>query len=121
MDSYTDKKGDKGQVEETENPTIRIILKSQEVKNLEYVTSNIITNAKEKQFKVKGPRFMPNKILKITTRKSPCGEGTNTYDKYEMRIHTRIVEIKCPPNAVSEITNFKIKPGVDINIKIWNN
>ena len=121
MDSYTDKKGDKGVTEGGDNPTIRIILKSQEVKNLEFVTSNIINNAKEKKFVVKGPRFMPNKVLKITTRKSPCGEGTNTYDKWEMRIHTRIVEIKCPPASVSDITNFKIKPGVDINIKIWNN
>ncbi len=75
MDTYTDKGKDKGEYEETENPTIRIILKSQEIKNLEYVTQNIIALAKEKQFSVKGPRFMPNKILRITTRKSPCGNG----------------------------------------------
>ncbi|NCP98616.1 hypothetical protein GW820_07115 [archaeon] len=36
-----------------------------------------------------------------------------------MRIHTRIVDIVCPPSAVSELTSFKIKPGVDIIIKIW--
>ena len=75
MYTYTDKGKDKGEYEETENPTIRIILKSQEIKNLEYVTQNIIALAKEKQFSVKGPRFMPNKILRITTRKSPCGNG----------------------------------------------
>jgi small subunit ribosomal protein S20e len=75
MDTYTDKGKDKGEYEETENPTIRIILKSQEIKNLEYVASTIISLAKEKQFQVKGPRFMPNKILRITTRKSPCGNG----------------------------------------------
>lgn len=75
MDSYTDKGKDKGEYEDTENPTIRIILKSQEVKNLEYVASNIIALAKEKQFSVKGPRFMPTKILKLCTRRSPCGEG----------------------------------------------
>ena len=75
MDAYTDKGKDKGEYEETENPTIRIILKSQEVKNLEYVSNNIIALAKEKQFSVKGPRFMPNKVLRITTRKSPCGNG----------------------------------------------
>merc|ERR1712170_63877 len=111
---------DKGEYQETENPTIRIILKSQEVKNLEYVSSNIMSLAKGRGFEVKGPRFMPNKTLRITTRKSPCGNGTNTYDRFEMRIHSRILEIRCPPNSVSDITNFKIKPGVDINIKIWN-
>lgn len=78
MDSYTDKGKDKGEYEETENPTIRIILKSQEVKNLEYVATNIMSLAKEKNFVVKGPRFMPNKILRVTTRKSPCGNGNIT-------------------------------------------
>ena len=100
MDTYTDKKGEKGEFAEGEIPTIRIILKSQEVKNLDFVTSKIISLAKEKNFTVKGPRFMPNKILRLTPRKSPCGEGTNTYDRFEMRIHSRIVDIQCPPNSV---------------------
>ena len=38
MDSYTDKGKDKGEYEDTDAPTIRIILKSQEVKNLQYVS-----------------------------------------------------------------------------------
>ena len=75
--------------------------------------------AKEKGFVVRGPRYMPNKNLSVTVRKSPCGEGTNTWDAFKMKIHTRIVDIKCSPTNVSEITKFKIKPGVDINIKIW--
>ena len=75
MDSYTDKGKAKEDLEDSETPTIRIILKSPDVKNLEYVSSNIIALSKEKGFSVKGPRFMPNKILRVTTRKSPCGNG----------------------------------------------
>ena len=100
-------------------PTIRIILRSQETKNLDFVTSKIIELSKEKNFEVSGPRYMPNKTLKITTRKGPCGNGTATFDRLELRIHTRIVDVKCNPNNVSDITDFKIKPGVDINIKVW--
>ena len=37
-----------------------------------------------------------------------------------MKIHNRIIDIKCSPNREAEITKFKIKPGDDINIKIWN-
>ena len=110
--SYTEKEKEKGEYNEEEVPTIRIILKSQETKNLEYVSNTIVRLAKEKGFKVKGPKFMPNKHLSLTVRKSPCGEGTNTWDAFEMKIHTRIVDIKCSPNNVSEITNFKIKPIV---------
>lgn len=116
---HTDKGKQKGEYDGEEMPTIRIILKSQETKNLAYVTNKIVELAKGKGFEVSGPRYMPNKHLSLTVRKSPCGEGTNTYDAFEMRIHTRIVEIKCPPNSVSQITDFKLKPGVDIKIKIW--
>ena len=118
VDTY-DKKGEKGVHQEEEMPTIRVILKSQEVKNLDYVASKIIELSKEKHFEVRGPRYMPNKVLKITTRKGPGGNGTATFDRLELRIHTRIIDIKCNPNNVSDITDFKIKPGVDINIKIW--
>jgi ribosomal protein S10 len=75
MDNYTDKKGEKGTYDEGENPTIRIILKSQEVKNLDFVANTIIGIAKDKQFTVKGPRYMPNKILRQTVRRSPVGQG----------------------------------------------
>lgn len=30
------------------------------------------------------PLSLPTKTLKITTRKSPCGEGTNTWDRYQV-------------------------------------
>ena len=117
---YDEKEKDKGEYNPDEVPTIRIILKSQETKNLEYVANTIVKNARNEGFVVSGPRFMPNKHLSLTVRKSPCGEGTNTFDAFEMKIHTRIVDIKCNPNNVSKITQFKIKPGVDINIKIWS-
>lgn len=39
------------------------------------VCSDLIKGAKEKRLKVKGPVRMPTKVLRITTRKSPCGEG----------------------------------------------
>ena len=49
--------------------------------------------AVDKQVKVSGPVRMPTKILRITTRKSPCGEGTNTWDHLEMRIHKRVIDL----------------------------
>ncbi len=49
------------------------------------VCADLIRGAKDKQLKVKGPVRMPTKVLHITTRKSPCGEGTKTWDRFEMR------------------------------------
>lgn len=41
------------------------------------VCNEIVQRAKERpDVKVKGPVRMPVKTLKITCRKTPCGEGT---------------------------------------------
>jgi len=49
------------------------------------VCQELIRGAKDKDLKVKGPVRMPTKVLRITTRKTPCGEGSKTWDKFQMR------------------------------------
>ncbi|CAL9016373.1 unnamed protein product [Prunus brigantina] len=39
------------------------------------VCTDLVRGAKDKRLQVKGPVRMPTKVLYITTRKSPCGEG----------------------------------------------
>jgi small subunit ribosomal protein S20e len=73
-------------------------LTSRNVKNLEKVCSDLIQRSKDKQLKVKGPVRLPTKVLRITTRKSPCGNGSETWDRFEMRIHKRLIEyVSCLP------------------------
>ena len=43
------------------------------------VCADLVRGAKDKRLRVKGPVRMPTKVLKITTRKSPCGEGKNPF------------------------------------------
>merc|ERR1712226_1352090 len=92
---------------------IRITLSSRNVQNLEKVCADLIRGAKEKQLKVKGPVRMPTKRLLVTTRKSPCGEGTNTWDRFEMRIHKRLIDMHAPADVVKQITSISIEPGVE--------
>merc|ERR1711998_470215 len=99
---------------------IRITLTSRNVQNLEKVCNDLIRGAKDKRLKVKGPVRLPTKILRITTRKSPCGEGTNTWDRFEMRIHKRLIDIYCPISVVKDITSFKMGATVDIDLSIWS-
>mmetsp|Transcript_7075 Transcript_7075/g.21582 ORF Transcript_7075/g.21582 Transcript_7075/m.21582 type:complete len:119 (+) Transcript_7075:162-518(+) len=98
---------------------IRIILSSKDVKLLENVCTKLIQSAKKTPIKVKGPIRMPTKVLRITTRKSPCGEGTNTWDRFEMRIHKRVVDFHATSDAVMQITKHQLEPGViaDVNVK----
>mmetsp|Transcript_12030 Transcript_12030/g.24508 ORF Transcript_12030/g.24508 Transcript_12030/m.24508 type:complete len:131 (-) Transcript_12030:945-1337(-) len=95
---------------------IRITLSSRNLRALEKVCEDLIHGAKEKELKVKGPVPMPTKTLRITTRKSPCGNGTNTWDRYEMRVHKRLIDLQAPTDTVRQITSIKIEPGVDVEV-----
>ena len=97
---------------------IRITLTSRNVKNLEKVCADLIRGAKEKRLKVKGPVRLPTKTLRVTPRKAPCGEGTNTYDRYEMRIHKRLIDLHSPSEIVKQITSISIEPGVEVEVTI---
>ncbi|KFM74784.1 40S ribosomal protein S20, partial [Stegodyphus mimosarum] len=83
-------------VEETQNwlnHRIRITLTSLNVRSLEKVCNDLIKGAKDKELKVKGPVRMPTRVLRITTRKTPCGEGSKTWDRFQMRVHKRIIDL----------------------------
>ncbi|CAI9774086.1 unnamed protein product [Fraxinus pennsylvanica] len=93
---------------------IRITLSSKNVKNLEKVCADLVRGAKDKMLRVKGPVRMPTKVLHITTRKSPCGEGTNTWDRFELRVHKRVIDLFSSPDVVKQITSITIEPGVEV-------
>lgn len=98
---------------------IRVTLYSQDVSAITRVGNSFIRSAKEKRLVVKGVRRMPRTTLRVTTRKSPGGQGTNTWDKYEMRIHKHYLDIYASPNLMSSISSFAIiDPKVDVEVTI---
>nr|KAF6405617.1 ribosomal protein S20 [Rousettus aegyptiacus] len=100
---------------------IRITLTSRNVKSLEkgqYMCADLIRGAKDKNLKVKGPVRMPTKTLRITTRKTPCGEGSKTWDRFQMRIHKRLIDLHSPSEIVKQITSISIEPGVEVEVTI---
>merc|ERR1711998_147121 len=106
--------------EEARIHKIRIYLTSRNVKSLEKVCADLIKGAKDKRLLCKGPVRMPTKTLRIMTRKAPCGEGTNTRDRYEMRIHKRVIDLHSPSETVKQITSINIEPGVVVEVTIVN-
>ncbi|KAK1559524.1 hypothetical protein Q3G72_015365 [Acer saccharum] len=118
--AYAAMKPGKPGLEEHQEQTnrIRITLSSKHVKNLEKVCADLVRGAKDKSLKVKGPVRMPTKVLHITTRKSPCGEGTNTWDRFELRVHKRVIDLHSSPEVVKQITSITIEPGVEVEVTI---
>merc|ERR1712096_354452 len=115
MSAYKDGKGVQ---EEAKLHRIRITLTSRNVKSLEKVCGDLIQGARDKQLEVKGPVRLPTKKLNLMVRKSPNGEGTNTYDRWEMRIHKRVIDLHSPSDVVKQITSISIEPGVEVEVTI---
>lgn len=84
------------------------------------VSVDLINRAKDKQLRVKGPVRLPTKVLKITTRKTvgaweavkdylipkfiqPCGEGSKTWDRYELKVHKRLIDLHSSSEIVKQI------------------
>ena len=111
------KKGDK--VEETENiHKIRITLSSRNPKALEKVCADLMLRAKDQKIKTRGPVRLPTRNLKLTVRKSPCGNGSASWDTYEMAIYKRLIDLYAVLDVVKQITAINIEPGVDIDVAV---
>ncbi|MCD6515545.1 MAG: 30S ribosomal protein S10 [Candidatus Asgardarchaeia archaeon] len=96
----------------------RIRLSSPDPKKLERVTQDIVEIAKKTGVKISGPIPLPTKRIKIPVRKSPCGEGTATWDKFELRIHKRLIDIAADDRAMRQIMRIKVPDDVYITIEI---
>jgi len=72
---------------------VRIKLNSIEIDKINSVIESIKEITNRAGVVMRGPIPLPTKHLKITTRKSPCGNGTATFDRFEMRVHRRIIDI----------------------------
>merc|ERR1712109_389212 len=111
--------------QQVEESNIRITISAQSPKAVDKACSEICSRAKainsrgnDSLIKIKGPRPMPTRRMRITTRKTPCGEGSKTWDRYQMRIHKRIIEFECAHSQILQITHIKLEPGVHIELTL---
>jgi len=110
-------KGEKDFGEGPKQHKIRITLTSRNCKAIEKVCTELIDRAKSKDLRVKGPVRLPTKNLKISTRKTPNGEGSKTWDMFEMRIHKRLIDLNAPTEVVKQII-VNIEAGVEVEVTI---
>ncbi len=96
----------------------RIKLTSYDQKKLDKVCDTILRIADRTGAKHSGKIPLPTKRLKVPTRKSPCGGGTETYEKWEMRIHKRIIDIKSDDRTLRHIMKVDMPEEVHIEIDL---
>lgn len=44
--------------------------------------------------------------------------GTNTWDRFEMRVHKRVIDLVSSADVVKQITSITIEPGVEVEVTI---
>jgi small subunit ribosomal protein S10 len=96
----------------------KIILTSTNVKLLDDVCNQIKAITEKTGVKTRGPVPLPTKKRKITVRKSPSGEGTHTFDKWELRIHRRYMEIDQDERTLRQFMRLKMPEEVQLRVSL---
>jgi small subunit ribosomal protein S10 len=99
-------------------PKVRIKLDSTDIEMLNNICGSIKDLAKKSGIVISGPIPLPTKKLKISTRKSPCGDGTATFDRFEMRIHKRLIDLPANEKVLHHIMRMKVPKSVNIKIEM---
>ncbi|MBW3021199.1 30S ribosomal protein S10 [Candidatus Woesearchaeota archaeon] len=96
----------------------RIKLASTEIDKINEVCSYISDIVEKTGVDMKGPIPLPTKKLKVTTRKSPCGDGKASWERYEMRIHKRLIDLGVDERALRLVMRVPIPEGLNIEIEL---
>jgi small subunit ribosomal protein S10 len=97
---------------------VRIKLQSSEIDELNNICQTIKDIATQAGINISGPTPLPTKRLKVTTRKSPCGDGKASFDRFEMRIHKRIIDLPSNDRVLHAIMRVSIPRSVNIKIEM---
>jgi len=65
-----------------------------------------------------GPITLPTKTLLVPVRKSPQGEGKASWEKYEMRIHKRLIDLAADERALHLVLRVPIPHDINLEIQI---
>ena len=96
----------------------RIKLASTDIDKINQVCSYIKGIAEKTGVVMRGPIPLPTRKLKITTRKSPCGDGKASFENYEMRIHKRLIDVGMDERALRLIMKVPIPEKLNIEIEM---
>ena len=96
----------------------RIKLASIEIDKINDVCKYIQDIADKTGVEMRGPIPLPTKKLKVTTRKSPCGDGKASWERYEMRIHKRLIDLGIDERALRLVMRVPIPEGLNIEIEM---
>jgi small subunit ribosomal protein S10 len=96
----------------------RIKLASTDINKINQTCEYIKSIADKTGVVIRGPIPLPTKRMRLTTRKSPCGNGTATWERYEMRVHKRLIDLGIDERALRLVMRVPIPDGLNIEIEM---
>ena len=96
----------------------RIILVGTDHKVLDDFLQQIKDVVKRTGAKYSGPVYLPTRKIVIPTRRSPCGEGSETWDKFEMRLHKRLIDIEQNEKTMRHLIRLRVPEEVFIEVRL---
>ncbi|MCJ2531874.1 MAG: 30S ribosomal protein S10 [Candidatus Thermoplasmatota archaeon] len=96
--------------------TARISLSGMDAKKVDGVCSQIRAISERTGVNMRGPIPLPTKRLRVPVRKSPDGEGSETWDRWEMRVHKRLIDLDADERALRQLMRIQVPDGVNIEI-----
>ena len=93
-------------------------MSSTDLNALQSVCEQIENVCKTTGIRKMGPIPLPTKKLKVPTLKAPSGQGTDTWAKFELRIHKRLFEIIAGERSMHLIMKIQIPESVLVEIEL---
>jgi small subunit ribosomal protein S10 len=96
----------------------RIKLASIDIDKLNQTCSYIKDIAEKTGVDMRGPIPLPTKNMRLATRRSPCGNGSATWERFEMRVHKRLIDLGLDERALRLVMKVPIPEGLNIEIEM---
>ncbi|MBW2996618.1 30S ribosomal protein S10 [Candidatus Woesearchaeota archaeon] len=96
----------------------RIKISSTDIAKINQVCDYISSISEKTGVDMRGPIPLPTKKLKVTTRKGPDGGGTSSWERFEMRVHKRVIDLGLDERALRLVMRVPIPEGLNIEIEM---
>jgi small subunit ribosomal protein S10 len=96
----------------------RIKISSTDIAKINQVCDYISSISDKTGVDMRGPIPLPTKKLKVTTRKGPDGGGTSSWERFEMRVHKRVIDLGLDERALRLVMRVPIPEGLNIEIEM---
>jgi small subunit ribosomal protein S10 len=97
---------------------IKIKLQSDNLQSITEVINQLSQVSQMYNLELVGPIPLPTKELKVTVRRTPCGDGSDTYETWRRRIHKRYIIVIGNEKELRNILKIKIPTDIQIQVKL---